>query len=116
MDRAIFSSVGDELASLLQSPIIRLGRYFIASDDRTRFSANRLKIKHLFDDFAKPHQVKDPWKIQEPGKEQEFVFICGWPTVKKHMEFANTEGFTVYIEAHSESARRFDLKHYQRLL
>jgi hypothetical protein len=102
--------------SLLQSPVVSIGRCLVATEHRTDFSRSRESIKGLLDDFAEPHLVRDTWKAETPGGEQEFVFLCGWPTVEKHMEFAKTDAFPTYLEAHQKLTKGLDVKHYRRVL
>lgn len=116
-DSAIFApSTAGADTSLLHSPVISVGRWVVASQNRAAFAGKRETVQGLLDAFAKPYSVKGGWRMEEQDRDQEFVVACGWPTVEGHGEFATTEDFGAYSSALKGFAKGFDIQHYHRVL
>ncbi|KAI0112652.1 hypothetical protein F4776DRAFT_344561 [Hypoxylon sp. NC0597] len=103
--------------SLLESPVISVGRITILAEKRQEFEKQWEEVKGLLEDFAKPYVVKLAWRIEmtEPSLE-EFVLTCGWPSVERHKEWAKDPNFEKYASALLPFAQSQDIKHYQRVL
>ncbi|KAL7625691.1 hypothetical protein AAE478_004912 [Parahypoxylon ruwenzoriense] len=117
-DVELFNTAGaNGDVSLLESPVINLGRLIIAAEKRQAFDDNWNEVKGILEEFTKPNVVKGGWRIESEDQSlQEFVFACGWPRVERHTEFATTKGFQKYSSILLSFATNRDVKHYQRIL
>ncbi|KAH8682400.1 hypothetical protein BX600DRAFT_448470 [Xylariales sp. PMI_506] len=117
-DAALFAAPGAESETgLSQSAVISVGRCFIGLEHRKDFERNKNSVMGFLEDFARPYVVRGAWKfVEQPDADQEFVFMCGWPSVERHMEFAKSEHFPTYASGMKEFVKGFDVKHYQRIL
>ncbi|KAK8091332.1 hypothetical protein PG994_000837 [Apiospora phragmitis] len=118
---AILTSPSAEVETpLLDSPVISVGRCSAAPGDRAAFAENWNSVKGLLEDFAKPHSVKGAWRVKGEAdaaeSDEEFVMLCGWPSVERHMEFATWAEFPRYSTALREKLRGADIKHYRRVV
>ncbi|KAI4864684.1 hypothetical protein F4820DRAFT_329448 [Hypoxylon rubiginosum] len=103
--------------SLLESPVISVGRLTIAAKNRQAVGQGWNEVKGILETFAKPNMVKSGWRIEKEDQGlEEFVFACGWPSVERHGEFATTEDFQKYASALLPFVMARDAKHYQRIL
>ncbi|KAK8109559.1 n-acetyltransferase 9 protein [Apiospora kogelbergensis] len=107
---------------LMESPVMSVGRCTVAAPDRSRFAENWDSVRGLLEAFAQPHSVKGVWRIRKDQGEdntrsdEEFVMLCGWPSVERHMEFSTREEFQRYSTALKEKLKGADIKHYRRVL
>ncbi|KAI1759413.1 hypothetical protein GGR53DRAFT_149138 [Hypoxylon sp. FL1150] len=117
-DVELFKKPEEEGAvSLLESPVISMGRLSIATENRRAFDQVWSEVKGIVEQFAKPNVLRSGWRIEkEDENKEEFVFACGWPSVERHEEFATAEDFQKYVSALSPFTRARDVKHYQRIL
>lgn len=130
---------GGEEASLLRSPVVSLGRLtvrttaaavaaeageqeeggkeggggFAAAWEREALPALRA--------FAAPRDVRCGWMVEGEGEDGQrgegvFVFLAGWPSVERHMEFAQSDGFARYAAAIAPFIVDREVKHYRRIL
>lgn len=106
----------DRVVPLLQSPVISVGRMFVAREKREAFAAKFEEVKGILEEYARPHLVRYGWREdgEEGAEEDEFVVVCGWESVEKHFGFAESKGFARYSEIR-EILERVDLKHYKPL-
>ncbi|XXH00633.1 hypothetical protein Hte_006981 [Hypoxylon texense] len=107
----------DGAISLLEGPVISVGRLTIAAKNRQAFDRGWNEVKGIIETFAKPNAVKSGWRIEKEDPElEEFVLACGWPSVERHGEFATTEGFQKYASVLLPFITTRDIKHYERIL
>ncbi|KAH6845501.1 hypothetical protein B0I37DRAFT_417031 [Chaetomium sp. MPI-CAGE-AT-0009] len=105
---------GEGLGSLLESPVISVGRIFVKRGDRGGFEAKFEEVRGILEGYARPHLVRFGWRedVEDGNEEDEFVLVCGWDSVDQHFAFAESEGFARYGELR-ELIARVDLKHYK---
>jgi len=66
--------------------------------------------------FVKPFMGKGAWRVdKEEGANDEYVPVCGWPSVERHKSFAQEVDFPKYAELF-EYIVGADVQHYQRVL
>ncbi|KAI6080742.1 hypothetical protein F4821DRAFT_250911 [Hypoxylon rubiginosum] len=107
----------DGAVSLLESPVVSMGRLTVATENRQAFDQGWNEVNGILEEFAKPNAVKSGWRIEKEDQgQEEFVFACGWPSVEKHGEFATTKDFQKYASALLPFTTARDIKHYQRIL
>lgn len=112
----IFETAGEE-APLLESPIISVGRYQVATKHRDAFKTKYRALKSVLDRFTSPHVVRGAWKL-ETGKEErqaEFVIVIGWPSVERRQELGKVEGLVAHREV-IDFVEDVEVRHYQRFL
>ncbi|GAB1314185.1 ABM domain-containing protein [Madurella fahalii] len=101
---------------LLQSPVISVSRILVASENKGAFDAKFDEVKSVLEEYASPGLVRFGWREDlEAGAKEEFVLVCGWESVEKHLDFAGAPGFDQFqgIQQFIETA---DIKHYKRFL
>lgn len=102
---------------LLQSPVISVGRMFVASEKKGAFEAKFGEVKDVLEEHAGPDMVRFGWRedLEAGAREEEFVLVCGWESVEKHLGFPQVPGFSRFqpIQGFIE---REDTKHYKRFL
>jgi heme-degrading monooxygenase HmoA len=104
------------VVTLLESPVISVGRMFVKKGDRRGFEAKFEEVRGILEGYARPHQVRFGWRedVEDGAEEDEFVLVGGWDSVEQHFAFAESEGFPRYGELR-ELIARVDLKHYKPL-
>ncbi|KAL2197426.1 hypothetical protein P885DRAFT_77115 [Corynascus similis CBS 632.67] len=109
----IFS--GTSNAALLESPVISVERMFIPRADRGSFEAKFLEVNWILEGYAGPDLVRFGWRedIDKSLEEEEFVLVCGWESIERHVAFAESQGYARYGEIRNLLAR-VDVKHYKR--
>ncbi|KAK3899612.1 hypothetical protein C8A05DRAFT_17972 [Staphylotrichum tortipilum] len=103
---------------LLKSPVISLSRIFISRGKREAFVARFGEVKGILEGYAGGSDlVRCGWRddVEEGAQEDEFVLVCGWESVEKHLAFPECPGFAEF-DAIQELISRVDLKHYRPLL
>ncbi|KXX73327.1 hypothetical protein MMYC01_209763 [Madurella mycetomatis] len=101
---------------LLQSPVISVSRIFVAPENKEAFHAKFNKVRNVLEEYARPGLVQFGWREDiEAGTKEEFVLVCGWESVEKHLGFAEAPGLGQFqeIQQYIETA---DIKHYKRVL
>ncbi|KAK4251002.1 hypothetical protein C7999DRAFT_37891 [Corynascus novoguineensis] len=109
----IFSGASN--AALLESPVISVERMFIPRANRGSFEAKFLEVNGILEDYAGPDLVRFGWRedIDESLEEEEFVLVCGWESIERHLAFVESQGYARYGEIRNLLAR-VDVKHYKR--
>ncbi|KAL2023876.1 hypothetical protein VTK56DRAFT_653 [Thermocarpiscus australiensis] len=102
---------------LLQSPVISVSRMFVASRDKEAFAALFGEVRGVLEEYASPGSVGFGWRedLEARAEEEEFVVVCGWESVEKHLGFARAPGYSRFNEIQQFVARA-DIKHYKRFL
>ncbi|KAI2629095.1 hypothetical protein GGS26DRAFT_112668 [Hypomontagnella submonticulosa] len=103
--------------SPLESPIISVSRLAVPAEKRQAFDQAWNEVKGSLEEFAGAELVKYGWRIEkeDPTKE-EFVLVCGWPSVEEHGEFTKVDGFQKLDSTVRSLAEIREVKHYQRIL
>ncbi|KAL1869720.1 hypothetical protein VTK73DRAFT_2961 [Phialemonium thermophilum] len=117
LDSEIFSAPPpDGATGLVDSPVISVARLMVAPNQRKNFGDKFEEVRNLLEDYAKPHLVRTGWRVdKEHDARDEFVVVCGWDTVQRHLDFAHTAEFLQYREILG-FLDGSDIKHYQRFL
>ncbi|KAL2130993.1 hypothetical protein VTI74DRAFT_5675 [Chaetomium olivicolor] len=100
--------------ALMQSEVISMGRMFVKKGERGTFEAKFEEVKGILEGYAGTQLVRYGWRedVEEGAEEDELVLVCGWESVEKHMEFAETPEFARYSEI-GELVARVELRHYK---
>ncbi|KAI0380753.1 hypothetical protein F5Y04DRAFT_91324 [Hypomontagnella monticulosa] len=102
--------------SPLESPIISISRLAVPAEKRQTFEQAWNEVKGALEEFAGADLVKYGWRIEkEDPTAEEFVLICGWPSVEKHGEFTKVDGFQKLDSKVRSIAEVREVKHYQRI-
>ncbi|KAI8630169.1 hypothetical protein F5Y19DRAFT_56527 [Xylariaceae sp. FL1651] len=113
--RSVDTAAGEE--SLLQSPVISVGRVQVPTSKKDEFQQVWNNGKTILENFAKPRIVRDGFRVQKADPDtEELVFFVGWPSVERHGEFAKSSGFAEYATPLQAIAKGLDVKHYKRIL
>lgn len=103
--------------SILQSPIISVGRLTIAAEKRQAFEQAWNEVKGILEEFVKPNVVKNGWRLEKENETtEEFVLVAGWPNLEKYRDFAQAKDFERYQSVLASFAQTRDLKCYRRIL
>ncbi|KAK3378417.1 hypothetical protein B0H63DRAFT_452209 [Podospora didyma] len=104
------------VVGLLESPVVSVERILVEAESKDAFGALFEELREVLDNFA----VKDGWRADgAPGgaTKEEFVLVCGWPSVGRHAEFAQSAGFPRYNHIRQFVASgEDDVKHYKRFM
>ncbi len=102
---------------LERSEVVSVERVVVERERRGLFAERFEEVKGLLEGYAGPGRVRYGWREdgEEGVEEEEFVLVCGWESVERHVGFAGTEESKKYGEVWELAARR-DLKYYKRLL
>ncbi|KUI60807.1 hypothetical protein VP1G_07990 [Cytospora mali] len=89
--------------------------WFLERDVFMSASNEKLEVKGLLGDFAKPFAVRGAWKtdLEDEPRDAEWYVVVGWPSVEKHMDFAKQESFAKYRELMG-FITHFEVRHYRR--
>ncbi|KAI0015337.1 hypothetical protein F4780DRAFT_89811 [Xylariomycetidae sp. FL0641] len=107
---------------LLDAPVLSVARVTVPAAEKQAFAAAMRDQdgRAGLAPFAWPYHVRGAWRVRggdaKEGDEEEFVMFGGWPSVERHMEFGQTEGFAKFAEPAMACASKRDLKHYKRVL
>ncbi|KAI3323048.1 hypothetical protein HD806DRAFT_97123 [Xylariaceae sp. AK1471] len=113
--RPVDEAAGEE--SLLQSPVMGVGRVHVPANKTDEFSKAWDNGKTILEDFAKPRVMRSGFRVQKSDPDtDELVFFVGWPSMEKHSEFAQSPGFAKWATPLQAIAEGLDVKYYKRIL
>lgn len=117
LDADIFASSGNPShTQLLESPVISVGRFSVAADQKEAITGKFNEFKGFVEDFAKPFVVKGAWRTEsEPGSDEDWVLFIGWSSAEQHRGFGKHKGFATY-RGLMPFITRFQVQHYRRVL
>lgn len=118
LDNEIFSEPAPQgQISLLDSPVVSVNRMPINSDKKARFNDMFSEVKGIVEAFAGPHLVRGGWVVDKQDQNKdEFVLVCGWDSVARHLAFADRPDFPQYKRALDDFVSAMDIKHYKKFL
>lgn len=100
----------------LDSPVLAIGRYFIADGRRDDFTRTFDATKEHLQRFAAPQAVRGGWRIEpqeitaEGATKEEFVLFSGWTKTAQHRAFAESAEFQEF-ERIKETLEGAEIKH-----
>jgi heme-degrading monooxygenase HmoA len=103
--------------TLRDSPVISVSRVSVLREQKGAFAAKFDEVKGVLEEFTGQGLVKFGWREdgEAEAKTEEFVIVCGWESVERHLECAQSPGYFKYAEIRPLVAKA-DVKHYKRLL
>jgi hypothetical protein len=111
LDTEVFSGVNESDKSVFTAPVICLNRHFVPKDKKAGFIKKFDEVKGLLEDFTKPYQVVEGWRIEKEAEEkEEWTLFLGFGSAENHHELAKTEGFASYREI-VELVEGFEVRH-----
>ncbi|KAL2151870.1 hypothetical protein VTH82DRAFT_5054 [Thermothelomyces myriococcoides] len=119
-ESSVLFHVGGEIfdgtinVKLQESPVISVERLFVPPSQRPWFETKFMEVKGILETYASPDLVRFGWRGDVEGGPEEFVLVCGWESVERHLRFAEMGEYARYDEIHRVLERR-DLKHYGRI-
>lgn len=110
------ASRGEGYVPLLESPVVGVERMFVLREKKGEFAEAFERLKGMLQDVS-PLVVRSGWRAdgEAEAEEDEFVVVCGWESVEKHMEIAGKLAESNYCGI-LELVSRIDVKNYKRLL
>jgi len=97
----VFDFKADE-TSVLTAPVISLSRIFVSPTQKDAFENKFGEVRGLLEQYTKPYKVVGGWRIEKETAEgqeiREWELICGFKSIKMHMDFAETVEFKKFQE------------------
>ncbi|KAM0328502.1 hypothetical protein ACHAQA_004909 [Verticillium albo-atrum] len=116
LDAAVMTGWGPGERSVLEAPVLSVGRYGVAADGRAAFQETFDGAKGVVEEASRPFPLRGGWRIEkeEEGKE-EFVMYGGWASVDEHMASVQHPRQAEF-QALQKLVSTVDIRHYARII
>ncbi|KAM0278148.1 hypothetical protein ACHAQH_005346 [Verticillium albo-atrum] len=118
LDAAVFTGWKPEETSLLEAPVMSVGRFGVESGRREEFQETFDGAKGVVEEVSRPFPLRGAWRIERDEKEEgreEFVMYCGWASVDEHMSSGQHPRY-VEFQALQKLVSTADIRHYKRVI
>ncbi|PNH40893.1 hypothetical protein VD0004_g6156 [Verticillium dahliae] len=118
LEGPVFTSLRPDERSLLEAPVMSVGRFSVGNEKRDEFQRTFDETKDVVEDVARPYPLRGAWRIEKDEREagrDEFVMYCGWASVDEHMSSGQHPRYAAF-QALQKLVSSADIRHYQRII